>query len=283
MRLKGSGGQPWTYSVGGAAKPADHAKQSRGDTSLARFDLSSWTQTGGWLPTWRMGEFAVLAAICLIAGTGLVIFELAEEIGEGETHAFDTAILLAFRNPADRADPIGPWWLEQMMKDVTALGGTSVLTLITVIALGYLLIERKYHAAAFLLVAMVGGSLLSSLLKLGFDRPRPDLVAHGAQVYSASFPSGHALMSAVAYLTLGALLARVQKGRRLKLYFLAVAVALTMLIGVTRVYLGVHWPTDVLAGWCIGSAWALACWLLAMWLQRRGEMEGSGQEPARPV
>jgi undecaprenyl-diphosphatase len=124
--------------------------------------------------------------------------------------------------------------------------------------------------------------LLSSLLKLGFDRPRPDLVAHGAQVYSASFPSGHALMSAVAYLTLGALLARVQKGRRLKLYVLAVAVTLTFLIGVSRVYLGVHWPTDVLAGWCIGSAWALTCWVLAIWLQGRGEMEGSDAEPARP-
>jgi undecaprenyl-diphosphatase len=247
---------------------------------MARFDFSSWREVTGWRPAWTMAEFGILAAIVLIAGTGLAIFELAEEISQGETHAFDTAILLAFRNPADTADPIGPWWLEQMMKDVTALGGTSVLTLITVVALGYLLIERKYHAAAFLLVAIVGGTLLSSLLKLGFDRPRPDLVAHGAQVYSASFPSGHALMSAAAYLTLGALLARVQKGRRLKLYFLSVAVALTMLIGVSRVYLGVHWPTDVLAGWCIGSAWALSCWLIAMWLQRRGEMEGSGDEAA---
>jgi undecaprenyl-diphosphatase len=203
---------------------------------------------------------------------------LASEIGEGETHAFDEAILLAFRNPADLADPIGPWWLEQVMKDITSLGSSAVLTLITVVVLGYMLIERKYQAAAFLLMAMIGGTLLSTLMKMGFDRPRPDLVAHGAQVYSASFPSGHALMSAVAYLTLGALLARLQKRQRLKLYFLGVAVLLTLMVGVSRVYLGVHWPTDVLAGWCIGAAWALSCWLLAIWLQRRGGMEPPGSE-----
>lgn len=226
-----------------------------------------------WRPGWTRGEFSILAALLVIAGTGYAILKLASEIGEGETHAFDQAILLAFRNPADLADPIGPWWLEQVMKDITSLGSSAVLTLITIVALGYLLIERKYHAAAFLLVAMVGGTLLSTLLKMGFDRPRPDLVAHGAQVYSASFPSGHALMSAVAYLTLGALLARIQKGHRLKLYFLGIAVVLTLMVGVSRVYLGVHWPTDVLAGWCIGAAWALSCWLVAIWLQRRGQME----------
>lgn len=247
---------------------------------MARLDVGGWRQVIGWRPAWTIGEFSVLAALCLIAGTGFGVLKLAGEINQGETHDFDTAILLAFRNPADLADPIGPWWLEQVMKDITSLGSSAVLTIITVIALGYLLIERKYHAAAFLLVAMLGGTALSTLLKLGFDRPRPDLVAHGAQVYSASFPSGHALMSAVAYLTLGALLARVQKGHRAKIYFLAVAVVLTLLIGVSRLYLGVHWPTDVLAGWCIGAAWALTCWLIAYWLQRRGEMEGSESRTA---
>jgi undecaprenyl-diphosphatase len=242
---------------------------------MARLAIGAWRQVIGWRPAWTMAEFGVLAALCVIAGTAFGVLKLAEEISEGETRAFDTAILLAFRNPTDLADPIGPWWLEQMMKDITSLGSSAVLTIITLAALGYLLIERKYHAAAFLLVAMIGGTALSTLLKLGFDRPRPDLVAHGAMVYSASFPSGHALMSAVAYLTLGALLARVQKGHRAKLYFLAVAIVLTLLVGVSRLYLGVHWPTDVLAGWCIGAAWALSCWLVANWLQRRGEMEGS--------
>jgi undecaprenyl-diphosphatase len=241
---------------------------------MPRLDSDSRHDVKSWLSGWTMAEFGILAALVVIGATGYLILELASEIGEGETHAFDQSILLFFRNPGDLADPIGPWWFEQMMKDITSLGSTAVLTLITIGALGYLLIERKYHAALFLLAAIGGGTLLSTMLKMGFDRPRPDLVAHGAQVYSASFPSGHALMSAVAYLTLGALLARVQPRRRLKLYFLGVAVVLTLLIGISRVYLGVHWPTDVLAGWCLGSAWALSCWLIAMWLQSRGDMEG---------
>jgi undecaprenyl-diphosphatase len=237
---------------------------------------------GTWrgVANWTKAEFGILAALILIGGTGYAILKLASEIGEGETHAFDQAILLAFRNPADHNDPIGPWWLEQVVKDITSLGSSAVLTLLTIGALGYLMIERKYHAAVFLLVAMCGGTLLSTLLKMGFDRPRPDLVAHGATVYSASFPSGHALMSAVAYLTLGALLARVQPKRRLKVYFLGVAVVLTVLVGISRIYLGVHWPTDVLAGWCLGAAWAILCWFAMLWLQRRGAVEGPSEASA---
>ncbi len=227
-------------------------------------------------PSWTLSEFGILAALCLLAGTGFGILHLASEIGEGETRAFDTAILLAFRNPADLSDPIGPWWLEVMMKDITSLGSTAVLTLITLGVLGYLLIERKFQAALFLLAAIGGGTLLSTLLKLGFDRPRPDLVAHGVETYTASFPSGHALMSAVTYLTLGALLARVEEHRRIKLYFLGLAVALTLLVGISRIYLGVHWPTDVLAGWSVGAAWALSCWLVALWLQHHHQMEKEG-------
>jgi undecaprenyl-diphosphatase len=229
--------------------------------------------------TRKISEFGMLAALCIIAGTGFGILKLSSEIGEGETRAFDTAILLAFRNPADLSDPIGPLWLEAAMKDVTSLGSTTVLTLITLAVLGYLLIERKFQAALFLIAAIGGGTLLSTLLKLGFDRPRPDLVAHSVETFTASFPSGHALMSAVTYLTLGALLARVEEHARVKLYLLGVAVVLTVLIGISRVYLGVHWPTDVLAGWSIGAAWALSCWLIALWLQRHNRMEGEGHRP----
>jgi undecaprenyl-diphosphatase len=224
--------------------------------------------------TRKISEFGMLAALCVIAGTIFGVLKLASEIGEGETRAFDTAILLAFRNPADLSDPIGPLWLEVAMKDVTSLGSTAVLTLITLAVLGYLLIERKFQAALFLIAAIGGGTLLSTLLKLGFDRPRPDLVAHSVETFTASFPSGHALMSAVTYLTLGALLARVEEHGRVKLYLLGVAVVLTVLIGISRIYLGVHWPTDVLAGWSVGAAWALSCWLIALWLQRHNRMEG---------
>ena len=228
----------------------------------------------GWWPDWTAGEFGMLAALCILAGTGFGILHLASEIGEGETRAFDTAILLAFRNPADHADPIGPRWVEQAVRDLTSLGSTVVLALITLAALGYLLIERKHRAALFLLIAIGGGTLLSTLLKLGFDRPRPDLVAHGVEVWSASFPSGHALMSTATYLTLGALLARVQSKRRVKLYLIGLALLISLIVGMTRIYLGVHWPTDVLAGWSVGAAWALACWLVSIWLEARGKIEG---------
>jgi undecaprenyl-diphosphatase len=192
---------------------------------------------------------------------------------EGETHAFDRAVLLAFRNPLDPSDPIGPTWLEIMFRDITALGGTTVLTLMTIAVIGFLLIDGKRAAAVLVLVSVVGGVLLSSVLKFGIDRPRPDLVAHLVEVHTASFPSGHAMLSAVVYLTLGGLLSRVEGPRRIKIYVLSVAVTLTFLIGLSRVYLGVHWPTDVLAGWCAGAAWAVLCWRVALALQRRGDVE----------
>jgi undecaprenyl-diphosphatase len=154
-----------------------------------------------------------------------------------------------------------------------------VLTFVTLAVAGFLILQRKAHAALFVALAVGGGMLLSTLLKMGFDRPRPDLVPHGAVVYSASFPSGHSMMAAVAYLTLGALLARVQPRRRLKLYLLGLAILLTVAVGVSRVYLGVHWPTDVLAGWALGAAWALLCWAGALWLQRRGQVESEGPDP----
>jgi undecaprenyl-diphosphatase len=99
-------------------------------------------------------------------------------------------------------------------------------------------------------------------------------------VYSASFPSGHSMMAAIVYLTLGAMLLRTQADRRVKAYCLAVAVLLTLLVGTSRVYLGVHWPTDVLAGWALGAAWAMMCWLIMLWLQDRGAVEKSASDPS---
>ena len=183
-------------------------------------------------------------------------------------------MLLAFRNPGDLSDPIGPAWLQIMFRDITSLGGPTVVTLIAVAVSGFLLIDGKRFAALLMLASVGGGALLSSVLKLGIDRPRPDLVAHLVEVSTASFPSGHAMLSAVIYLTLGALLSRVEAPRRVKIYVLAVAVFLTFLVGLSRIYLGVHWPTDVLAGWCAGSAWAMLCWRIALALQRAGEVEG---------
>jgi undecaprenyl-diphosphatase len=160
-----------------------------------------------------------------------------------------------------------------MMLDITALGSTTVLTLICVGVIVYLLMDGKRGAALLVLVSVAGGSLVTTLAKLAFARPRPDLVAHLVEVSSYSFPSGHAMSSAVTYLTLAALLARFQKRRRMKAYLLAVGLTLTLTIGVSRVYLGVHWPSDVLAGWALGAAWAMLCWEAARLLQRRGQVE----------
>jgi undecaprenyl-diphosphatase len=219
----------------------------------------------------------MLAGLGALAGILYAFSALVDEVGEGETRAFDTAILLALRNPADTSDPIGPWWLEVMFRDLTSLGSTAVLTLITVIAIGYLLIDGKRGAALLVLAAIGGGTGLSVLLKLGFDRPRPDLVAHAVDVYTTSFPSSHAMLSTVTYLTLGALLARLQERRRQKVYIMGIAAGIALLIGFSRIFLGVHWPTDVLAGWCIGAAWALGCWLVTIWLQRRGKVEHAAE------
>ena len=230
-----------------------------------------------WLPRARR-EATLLGAIALAAASLVLFAQLTDEVVEGETHGFDRAVLLSLRSPADPSDPLGPGWLESMMRDVTALGSLGVLTLFSLAVVGFLILQGKRHTALLVVVAVGGGMLVSTLTKLGFGRPRPDLVPHATEVYTASFPSGHAMMAAVTYLTLGALVARVQPRRRLKLYLIGLAATLTVLVGVSRVYLGVHWPTDVLAGWALGAAWALACWAIALWLQARGRIEAD--EPA---
>ena len=236
--------------------------------------ISPWMQ-----PLWRrllyvgQRELHILIPVLLLAAALWTFASIADEVVEGESHAFDKAVLLAMRMPQDLAEPWGPLWLEELARDFTALGGAGVLTFLILAVLGFLLLQGKPRVAGVMIVAISGGMLLSPVLKLGFDRPRPDLVPHEVSVYSASFPSGHALHAAVVYLTLGALLARVQPHRRLKGYVLTVSVVLMVLVGSTRVYLGVHWPTDVLAGWAAGAAWAILFWLITFWLQQRGNLE----------
>ncbi|MPY71211.1 MAG: phosphatase PAP2 family protein [Alphaproteobacteria bacterium] len=231
-----------------------------------------------WLGAAR-GETVTLLALLAVAAAVLVFVELAEEVMEGETAAFDRAVLLALRTAADATDPVGPPWFEQAVQEVTALGSIPVLGLMTLGVLGYLLILRKRATALLVLVSVGGGTALSSALKLLFARSRPDLVPHAVETATASFPSGHAMLSAVTYLTLGALLARVEEGRHARGYVLGVGIVLTLLVGFSRVYLGVHWPTDVLAGWSVGAAWAVLCTAVALRLQRRGAIERPG-EPA---
>ena len=221
----------------------------------------------------RYLELDVLATIFVFAAASFTFLKLVSEMREGDTRRADQAILLALRDPNDLSNPIGPEWVETMCRDLTSLGSPAVLTLITIAAVSYLWIDGKRATALFAALSIIGGAVLVSLLKFGFARPRPELVSHLVNVSSFSFPSGHATMAAVTYLTLGVLLARVQKRRRMKLYVLVIASILVLLVGFTRVYLGVHWPTDVLAGWCIGTAWAAGCWLIATWLQSRDAIE----------
>ncbi len=220
-------------------------------------------------------EFSILLLLLVFSLAAWGFAEIAGEVMEGDTRAFDETVLLAMRSPASKADPWGPHWLQEVARDVTGLGGVAILSSISIFAAGYLYLRGKRRAMWFLILAIGGGILVSTILKQGFDRPRPELVPHGSYVYTTSFPSGHSMMSAIAYLTLGALLARVEPRRALKAYLLAISIFLTLAVGISRAYLGVHWPTDVLAGWASGAAWAVGCWTLANILQRKGAIEGA--------
>lgn len=218
-------------------------------------------------------ELSILLASALAAGGVWIFLKIADEVFEGETGKLDEAILLSLRNPADLADPIGPSWFEEVMRDFTSLGGTAILVALCLAVLGYLLLQKKRRMALFMAAAVIGGFILSSTLKSFFDRPRPDIVPHSTYVMSASFPSGHSMLSAVVFLTLGGLLAHHIKNRRLKIYVLTLSVLATFIVGCSRIYLGVHWPTDVLAGWTAGASWALLCWTGVLLLQRRGRVK----------
>jgi undecaprenyl-diphosphatase len=217
-------------------------------------------------------ELGTLLAIGGLAGGVWLFAALADEVMEGGTRKFDSTLLLALRRPGD-LQPLGPPALLDAARDITALGGPAVLTLLTVAVSVFLALDGKKHMALFVCGSIGSGLLISNLLKDSFDRPRPDIVPHEVYAVSYSFPSGHSMLSALTYLTLGAILARSHERKLLKAYFLLMAVFLTVLIGVTRVYLGVHWPTDVLAGWTAGAVWALLCWLLARRLQSRHTLE----------
>jgi undecaprenyl-diphosphatase len=214
----------------------------------------------------RRREVGLIAAFAIGAALILVFGLFADEVLEGDTAGFDRAAFALLRGD-DAAHPASPRWLGEFGRDVTALGSMSFLGFVTAVTVGYLLLIRQRALALLMAVAVIGGMLASSLLKLWFDRPRPD-IPHDVAVFTASFPSGHATLSAITYLTLAALLARVHTDRRIKVYFVAVAIFLTVAVGVSRIYLGVHYASDVLAGWCIGSAWAILCWSGALWLER---------------
>jgi undecaprenyl-diphosphatase len=213
-------------------------------------------------------ELWLLLGTLALLGIIYAVISLAGEVLEGDTLEFDKRLLASLRKADMPAQPIGPAWLELAAFDITALGGPTVLGLTVLAVVGFLVLHGLYRNAGFVFLASVGGWMLNDLLKEVFARPRPDVVPHLRDVMSLSFPSGHALTSAAVFLTLGALLMRVANSRFVKFYIMSIAMLATLLVGATRVYLGVHYPTDVLAGWLIGTSWALFCWLLERSLER---------------
>lgn len=215
-------------------------------------------------------ETSVLVAIIAIVSAIWLFVEIADQVREGDTLSFDEWAIRALRRADAPQVPLGPAWLAVVGRDLTALGGVTFLTLLTLSVVGYLWLRRMYAAGILVLAVTVSASLLSMQLKSYYHRPRPELVPHLTDVYTSSFPSGHAMLSTVVFLTLGTLLGRFTTERYLRAYFLSIALGLCILVGVSRVYMGVHYPTDVLAGWVAGLVWGLICWLVTYELQRRG-------------
>lgn len=232
---------------------------ARAGIHAIRTHLSSRDREELWL---LLGGVALLLVVFLV-------MQLAAEVLEGDTEDFDKRILQALREADDPSQPIGPAWLEIVALDLTSLGSVTVLGLTVAAVAGFLFLQGLRRYAAFVLVASAGGWVLNFFLKELFGRPRPQVVPHLREVVTLSFPSGHALTSAAIFLTLGALLMRIATNRITKFYCMAIAVTAAVLVGATRVYLGVHYPTDVLAGWLIGLSWALLCWLVERALDRK--------------
>ncbi len=221
--------------------------------------MSVHTRALPWLP---IGLAALALAILLIAILG-------DSIEDGAQFAFDKAVLLMMREPGALGVPEGPAFLKQAMLDITALGGGTILTLVLVLSAGFLFLQRHMLTALLVLVGGTTGPVAVSIAKQIFGRQRPAVIDHLVEVGSASFPSGHSANSAAVYLTLALVLVQIVKRRRERAYLLTAAILLVLAIGASRVYLGVHWPSDVLAGWAFGSLWALGWWAIGHWLRER--------------
>lgn len=207
-------------------------------------------------------------ALIFLVAVG-VFFGLVDGAREGDYLEVERNIMAALR---EAGRPLGPEWVAEGMRDITALGSAVVLSGVTLLIVGYLWLSRRYRVAILIVAAIAGGQGLNVALKQLVARERPDATLHLVEVRSPSFPSGHSMAASIFYLTVGALLARTTAHRREKTYLMSCAILLTISVGFSRVYLGVHYPTDVLAAWCAGTAWALACWFVADGLAQRGAL-----------
>ena len=226
-----------------------------------------------------MEPTALLLVFLLSLAAGAFVWT-ADEMREGETVLRDRQWLLALRVPDRAEDLLGGASALQLAREVTALGSPWFLWLLVGSAAGVLTATRQWRLALFIVVSTLAGALFNTSLKHAFHRARPDLVPHEVIVANASFPSGHAFGAAMVYLTLAALLTIKLEPRAARAMLLALAIGVTLSVGVSRIALGVHWPSDVLAGWAAGSAWALATWLIAIgtgWFDRRTRLESPGK------
>lgn len=199
----------------------------------------------------------------MLIGLAVILLLLAfvyggSEIMEGDTRQFDTHLLHVAQSL--RA---GHPWLASAMRDLSGLGSTMVLTLFTVATVVYLALFSSRTLAILVATSVISGTILVGVFKAAFGRLRPDAAFAELVVPGLSFPSGHASISALVFLTMGALIAARRRSVNERIYILAIAALLTLLVGLSRVLLGVHWATDVLGGWAFGAAWAVAWLLLA--------------------
>jgi undecaprenyl-diphosphatase len=226
-----------------------------------------WIQAWWGRPGWDRFVHVTAAVGFVVAVWGFV--ELADDAPEGDYLEVEGKVMHAVRRTGENW---GGAHTTEVMRDLTALGGVAVIVLLTLLILGYLLMTRQRRLALLVAIATAGGQGLNMILKNSFDRARPEVTLHLVEVTSTSFPSGHSMASSIFYLTLGALGTRLAARPREKAYLIVAALGMTFLIGLSRVYLGVHYPTDVLAGWTAGTAWALVCWFTTDWLGRRGKL-----------
>jgi undecaprenyl-diphosphatase len=228
-------------------------------------------------------ETGVFLKVFLAVGCIWAVVKLVGKIRKIGADEIDKQVLRSLRRPENAAVPIGPNWLPEVARDLTSLGSGAGLTLVSAILVGFLCLNRRFRAAGYLISSLGSGLGLCQLLKDFFVRRRPTVVPHLTHFDPESFPSGHSMGSALVYLTLGGIISRQVKGRIAKLYFLSVALLITTLVGLSRLYLGVHYPSDVLAGWAAGSLWSGACSQAARWLQRKGAVEPPSGSPSLPA
>ncbi|WJI61906.1 phosphatase PAP2 family protein [Mesorhizobium sp. C416B] len=217
----------------------------------------------------RISNAGFLAVVAICAVSLLTFGFLVAEMRLDQIAEVDKRLLLSLRNPSDLSNPLGPVWFGEMVRDFTALGSTGVLVFVTAAGIGYMYAQGMVKEGVYLLLVVASGRVTDILLKYFVARPRPAIVPHIVTETTTSFPSSHAMMSAVVYLSIAVIVISDTNARKFaKVYFLSVAILLTSVIGASRVYLGVHWPSDVLAGWSVGVFWVTACWILKLLVPR---------------